>query len=111
MNRALELRADVRSPHVGVPALATIIGGGAVAVGACMPWMSFYAGLHTVNGLSGMNGKVLLVAGVILVALGLTRLLRDSRVRHTASTLIDIVVTGGAGYLLGAPTCWYTRRT
>ena len=47
-----------------------LLGGLGVSIGACLPWMSLYAGLVPLRGVIGLNGRLLLAAGVLGVALG-----------------------------------------
>ena len=44
-----------------------LLGSGLVAVGTVLPWFSFFAGLHPVRGVDGMNGRLLLATGIILM--------------------------------------------
>jgi len=81
-----------------------LLGGLGVSIGACLPWMSLYAGLVSLRGVIGLNGRLLLAAGVLGVALGgvLARgNLRGQRVvfRRLAAGL-GIGVIGAAIWLL-----------
>lgn len=40
-----------------------------MVAGTVLPWMTFYAGLDTKSGLSGLYGRLLLAAGVALLGL------------------------------------------
>ena len=60
-------RRPLRSAVAGIAA----VGGGLVIGGALLPWLSVYAGLDTFRGVDGANGRVLLGAGALAVALGL----------------------------------------
>ncbi len=87
-----------------LPGVFGVLGGLGVSIGACLPWMSLYAGLVSLRGVIGLNGRLLLAAGVLGVALGVV-LARDNprgnRVvfRRLAAGL-GIGVTGAAIWLL-----------
>jgi hypothetical protein len=51
--------------------LLTIVGGGAISIGAWLPWMSYFAGLYPLRGVIGVNGRVLLAVGIAVVVGGL----------------------------------------
>ena len=51
--------------------LLAVMGGAAIAVGAWLPWMSYFAGLYPLRGVIGVNGRVLLAVGVVSVVSGL----------------------------------------
>ena len=46
-----------------------LAGGIAVAVGALLPWLTLYGGLHPMRGIIGLYGWLLLSAGVVSVLL------------------------------------------
>lgn len=41
-----------------------------IGIGASLPWMYYFAGLVPLRGVIGLNGRLLLAAGVLCVALG-----------------------------------------
>jgi hypothetical protein len=87
-----------------LPRVFGVLGGLGVSIGACLPWMSLYAGLVPLRGLIGLNGRLLLAAGVLGIALGVVLARdnpRDKRVvfRGLAAAL-GIGVTGAAIWLL-----------
>src|SRR5580698_5625367 len=55
-------------------ALITLAAGAAVITGAFLPWVEAFAGLIPIPGVRGDNGKLLAVAGAVIVAAGLTQL-------------------------------------
>jgi hypothetical protein len=71
--------------------LAAIAGGAALAVGARLPWMSFYAGLKPLLGTRGLNGRVLFACGIALVIAGLVLAIRPRR-----SIQLAVGTIGGA---------------
>src|SRR5216110_896890 len=46
-------------------ALAAVAGGGLMAIGAFLPWLTLYAGLHPLRGVIGLNGRVLAAGGAV----------------------------------------------
>ena len=51
-------------------ASAAVLGGGMIAAGTLLPWLSFFAGLHPVRGVAGLNGRFLLAAGLGITIAG-----------------------------------------
>lgn len=98
--------AAVSAP-VSASALAPLlaaIGGSAVVVGSCLPWLSYFAGLVPLRGLTGINGRLMLVAGGVglLTALGLAWRAAP-RVRATARSaagVLGLIVVAAAVWLL-----------
>ncbi|HYW30242.1 MAG TPA: hypothetical protein VE869_01965 [Gemmatimonas sp.] len=79
---------------------ATIAGGVAIASGAMLPWMTFYAGLQRVNGTSGLYGRLLLAGGLLLVLVGALRVWRDGAALRRTSLAVGVVAAVGAILLL-----------
>jgi hypothetical protein len=96
---ALPTRAAPRFP----PLLAAV-GGAAIAAGACLPWMSYFAGLFPLRGLMGVNGRLMVLAGVIglLTAAALTRrpASRARFVGRWAAGVLGCIVVIAAAWLL-----------
>jgi hypothetical protein len=91
------VRAAPRVP----PALAAA-GGAAIALGAWLPWMSYFAGLFPLRGLTGINGWLMVVAGVLglLAAAALTR-------HHTSrARFIGRWTAGVVGFVVVAASVW-----
>src|SRR3989442_14869602 len=44
-------------------ASAAVAGGALLAIGAFLPWLTLYAGLHPLRGVIGLNGRVLAAGG------------------------------------------------
>lgn len=84
--------------------LLAVAGGGAVAVGAWLPWMSYFAGLIPLRGIIGINGRLLLGAGVVGVAVGISlardRGRRSRRAARWGLSVLGIGVVAAAGWLL-----------
>jgi hypothetical protein len=57
------------SSRVAAPPLA-IVGGAAVVLGSLLPWMSYFAGLVPLRGVTGLNGRILVGAGIVGLLLG-----------------------------------------
>src|SRR5438128_11273482 len=46
-------------------ASAAVAGGALLAIGAFLPWLTLYAGLHPLRGVIGLNGRVLAAGGAV----------------------------------------------
>lgn len=85
----------LRDWREAVPAVA---GGVIVAVGAVLPWMSLFAGLHPYSGITGLYGRLTFAGGVLSVIGGVALLARpDPRLRR---------VIGGLGLALALFAAW-----
>src|SRR3989442_10779266 len=51
-------------------ASAAVAGGALVAIGAFLPWLTLYAGLHPLRGVIGLNGRVLAAGGAVCLVAG-----------------------------------------
>ena len=51
-------------------ATAAVVGGAFIAIGAFLPWLSLFAGLHPLRGIIGLNGRVLAAGGAACVVAG-----------------------------------------
>jgi hypothetical protein len=81
-------------------AVAAMAGGAAVAVGAHLPWMSFYVGLLPLRGTRGLHGKVLFACGIVLVAAGIALAVRPDRWIRIAAGALGMSCAVFAVYLL-----------
>lgn len=89
-----------RRVPVRAASLAGVAGGAALAVGAALPWMSFYAGLWPLRGTRGVHGRVLFACGILLVVAGIVLAIRaDRRVRATVGA-VGAACTVYGSYLL-----------
>ncbi len=79
-------------------AAATVVSGGALVVGALLPWITLFAGLYTYRGIIGLNGRLMLAGGVLAVAGGVWLFIRDSLAVRRA--------LGGLGLVLLAFAIW-----
>ena len=77
-----------------------VIGGAMIAGGALLPWFSFFAGLHPVAGVAGLNGRLLLAGGLLVMLAGGAFLLRGGRWTHRAIGWAGVLLAGTSGVLL-----------
>jgi hypothetical protein len=83
-----------------VTALAAVTGGSAIIAGALLPWVYEFAGLIAVSGIRGLNGRVQLTAGIVVVVAGLVHLGRGDRISRWIIGLTGFGALAFAGYLL-----------
>jgi hypothetical protein len=83
-----------------VVSLAAIAGGAAVIAGSFLPWASAFAGLISFRGIGAQNGRILAVAGLIMVLAGGWHLIRGSSWSRWTAGLAGFGATGFAAYLL-----------
>ncbi len=60
-------------------AAAVVLGGGLVATGALLPWITLFAGLQRYSGMIGLYGWLVLAGGVASVAIGLAMVRQRGR--------------------------------
>lgn len=92
------------SRRLSAPALLIALSGLVIGIGASLPWMYYFAGLVPLRGLIGLNGRLLLAAGILCVALGVmlgrgTWLGPPIALRRATATL-GVVITCVAVWLL-----------
>jgi hypothetical protein len=92
------------SRRPSTPALLIVLGGLGIGIGACLPWMYYFAGLVPMRGLIGVNGRLLLAAGAVCVALGVmlgrgTRL-GSHKVLQCVTAALGVIITCFAVWLL-----------
>lgn len=74
--------------RTGVSSLLGVVGGASLAIGARLPWMSFFAGLQPLRGTRGWHGQVLFACGIALLVAGIVLAIRpDRRVRIAVGAL------------------------
>ena len=83
-----------------VTALTTLAAGAAVITGAFLPWVEAFAGLVPVPGVRGGNGKLLAVAGAVIVAAGLAQLVTGGQAARWLAGLTGFAASAFSGYLL-----------
>jgi hypothetical protein len=77
-----------------------IIGGSALVVGALLPWMSLFAGLHRYPGVTGPYGRLLLLGGVFAIVAGVAMLARPRHRLRLAVGALGVVLTAFAWWVL-----------
>lgn len=83
-------------------ALPAVAGGVIVAVGAVLPWMTLFAGLHSYSGIAGLYGRLVFAGGALTVLGGVTMLVRpDPRLRLAIGVLGAALALFAAWLLLG----------
>jgi hypothetical protein len=80
--------------------LTAVAGGAAVVAGCLLPWATAFAGLVDIPGIRGSNGKLLALAGVLLVAAGVGHLIRGDAVTRWLIGVLGTAAAGYSGYLL-----------
>src|SRR5207244_10958570 len=75
-------------------ALAAVAGGGLMAIGAFLPWLTLYAGLHPLRGVIGLNGRFLAAGGAVCLVAGVRGWVR-------AAPVVRWVVSLVGGWLVG----------
>jgi hypothetical protein len=80
--------------------LAALAGGAATVAGCLLPWATAFAGLVDITGIRGSNGKLLAVAGVLLVAAGVGHLIRGDAATRWLIGVLGAATAGYSGYLL-----------
>jgi hypothetical protein len=86
------------------PALLIVLAGLAIGIEASLPWMYYFAGLVPLRGVIGLNGRLLLAAGVLCVAVGVVlgsgTWLGLHMVLRRVAAVLGIVITCVAVWLL-----------
>jgi hypothetical protein len=90
----------VREPIRGVLAGVALVGGSLMIGGALLPWLSVYAGLDTLRGIDGINGRVLVGVGVVAVVLALLYAWRPSARLRLALGLAGFSASGFAAWVV-----------
>lgn len=80
--------------------LAALAGSALVAAGTLLPWFTFFAGLHPVRGVAGLNGRVLLGVGVVLALASAAALVRRSPALQRLTGWAGVLLSGVLGLLL-----------
>ncbi|PYO43356.1 MAG: hypothetical protein DMD33_08150 [Gemmatimonadetes bacterium] len=80
-------------------ASAAVVGGALIAIGAFLPWLSLFAGLHPLRGIIGLNGRLLAAGGVVCLVAGLRCWQRPDRWLQRAVAAVGWALTGFAIWL------------
>ncbi|HEX6809761.1 MAG TPA: hypothetical protein VF118_17370 [Gemmatimonadaceae bacterium] len=81
-------------------AAAVVLGGGLVATGALLPWITLFAGLQHYSGLIGLYGWLVLGGGVASVAVGVAMYRRPARWLPLGGLTIGLTLTIFTGWLV-----------
>jgi hypothetical protein len=80
-------------------ASAAVVGGALIAIGAFLPWLSLFAGLHPLRGVIGLNGRVLAGGGVVCFLVGVRCWQRPALQWQRAVAALGCALTGFAIWL------------
>ena len=73
-------------------AAAVVLGGGLVATGALLPWLTLFAGLQHYSGLIGLYGWLVLAGGVASVGVGAAMFVRHTRRLHLGGLTLGLTM-------------------
>ena len=65
-----------------------------IAGGTLLPWVSFFAGLHPVHGVAGLNGRLLLAAGLVIMLAGVAFLIWGGDLLRHAIGWVGVLLSG-----------------
>jgi hypothetical protein len=82
------------SVRIERPEAATIVGGALVMVGACLPWLTLFAGMQQYSGLIAAHGQILFAGGVLamVASMGIRR--PDQHWMRWAMVLLGLTLLG-----------------
>src|SRR5882757_2776347 len=82
------------SVRIERPEAAAIVGGALVMVGACLPWLTLFAGMQQYSGLIDAHGQILFAGGVLamVASLGIRR--SDQRWMRWAMVSLGLTLLG-----------------
>jgi hypothetical protein len=78
-------------------AVAAVAGGALLLLGAFLPWLTFYMGLHPLRGVIGLNGRLLAAGGALCLTLGVVHWLRP---RLAVQRAVALLGWGLGGFVL-----------
>jgi hypothetical protein len=81
-------------------ASATIAGGALLAIGAFLPWLTLFAGLHPLPGVIGLNGRVFAAGGAVCLVAGVRAWLRPAPVIRWVVALLSGALAGFGVWLI-----------
>jgi hypothetical protein len=77
-----------------------VTGGAAAVAGSLLPWATAFAGLVSIPGTRGSNGKILAAVGVLIAAAGIWHLIRGGTASRWVIGIAGAGVLGYSAYLL-----------
>ena len=77
-----------------------VAGGVIIAVGAVLPWMSLFAGVHSYRGIAGLYGRLAFAGGVLAIIGGVVMLTRPHPRLRLALGGLGVALTLFAGWVL-----------
>jgi hypothetical protein len=80
--------------------LGAVAGGAAMVAGAFLPWVETFAGLISIPGVRGSNGRILAAAGAVIALAGLWQMIRGGRWTRWLAAGGGFAALGFSGYLL-----------
>jgi hypothetical protein len=75
-------------------ALVALAGATLVMAGAALPWLTLFAGLQRMAGLSGLNGRLLFAGGALAALLTLAAAWRPHAALRHATMAVGAALTG-----------------
>lgn len=88
------------NPQERLVAAAAVVGGALIAIGAFLPWLSLYAGLHPLRGVIGLNGRLLVTGGAVCLGAGVRYWRRPTPGLERGMAVLGWAVTGYAVWLI-----------
>jgi hypothetical protein len=80
--------------------LGATAAGAVLITGACLPWVTTFAGLVAISGLRGSNGRILAALGAVIAVAGLYHAFRGGPWSRWLAGLAGFAATGFCGFLL-----------
>lgn len=80
--------------------LFTLIGGTSVIAGSFLPWISFFGGLNSYSGVTGLYGKIFVVGGVLSITAAILFYLHPRKSLRWLIGLLGFMLLGFAGFVL-----------
>jgi peptidoglycan/LPS O-acetylase OafA/YrhL len=92
------------STRIERPEAAALAGGALVMLGACLPWLTLFAGMQQYSGLINTHGQILFAGGAlaILSSVGIRR--TDQRGMRWATVLLGLALLGVNLWLMSEPS-------
>ena len=82
-------------------AAAVVLGGGLVATGAVLPWLTLFAGLQHYSGMIGLYGQLVLAGGVASAVIGVAMFVRRARWLQLGGLMLGLTLTIFTIWLVG----------